>query len=366
MKIIEIELYLANIKLKEPFRIAIAEIKEARSLFVKIKTDEGLYGFGEANPVWRITGETQGTDLAAAQDLAKLLLGKNPISLEQRLKEMDAYLVHNSTIKSAFDMALYDIAAKAAGLPLYLFLGGSRREIETDMTVGLGDADYMAEKAGKFVEEGFRIIKIKLGTQAEEDIKRVEKIRSRVGEEVLLRVDANQGWDYREGLKALQGIHPYKIQFCEQPVPYWNLEDMKRLREASPVPITADESLFDHHDAFRLASLGCCDYFNIKLAKSGGINKALKIAAVAEAAGISCMVGCMSESRLGLTAAAHLAAARSCIKFADLDGALMLQEDPVAGGITYRGGIIELPEEPGLGAEIDPAFLDKCERLVVR
>jgi L-alanine-DL-glutamate epimerase-like enolase superfamily enzyme len=128
-----------------------------------------------------------------------------------------------------------------------------------------------------------------------------------------------------------------------------------------PTPIMADESVFDHHDAFKLTAGGCCDYLNIKLAKSGGIHTALKINAIAEAAGARCMLGCMMETRLGLTAAAHLVSARPNIRYADLDGHLQLEEDPVIGGATWNGSTIMLPDEPGIGAEIDAAFLERCE-----
>ncbi len=366
MKITEIEIFKGSIKLKEPFRIAIAEIPSAKSIFVKIKTDQGLYGIGEANPIWSITGETQEIAFAAAVDLARFLIGKNPLQIEARLSELDAFLVHNSTIKSAFDMALHDLLGKTVELPLYELLGGEKRIIYTDMTVGIADPDYMAEKALQYKKAGFGIIKVKLGTEADKDILRIAKIRKAIGKNVKLRIDANQGWNFPEALKVLKALEPFEIEFCEQPVPHWNFQDMKRLREKVSIPIMADESLFDHHDALRLAAEGCCDYFNVKLAKSGGINKALKIIAIAEAAGIDCMLGSMTETRLGLTAAAHLAAARPIVKFVDLDGYYMLGEDPVTGGTTYNAGEIKLPNEPGLGADIDPAFLKNCESVVVR
>ena len=152
---------------------------------------------------------------------------------------------------------------------------------------------------------------------------------------------------------------------CEQPIARWNLDGFRRLRERVSIPIMADESVFDHHDAFKLTAGGCCDYLNIKLAKSAGIHTALKINAVAEACGVACMVGCMMETRLGLTAAAHLVSARPNIRYADLDGHLQLKEDPIVGGASWDGGTITLPDEPGIGAEVDPTFLERCERSVV-
>jgi L-alanine-DL-glutamate epimerase-like enolase superfamily enzyme len=365
LKITNIEIYKSDIPLKEPFRIAIMEITDAQSVIIKINTDEGLYGLGEANPTWRITGETQSINLAGAMDLGRLLLNKDPLDIEERMREIDGFLVHNSTLRSAFDMALYDLLGKAAELPLYAVLGGGKRSFWTDNTIGLASPEHMAEKAVQYKNEGFQAIKIKLGTTKKEDIQRVKRVREAIGEDLPIRIDANQGWDYKTAVNVLQTLESEGIEYCEQPVAYWDYENMRRIRERSSIGIMADESLFDHHDAFKLAAMGCCDYFNIKLAKSGGIHTALKINAVAESAGIICMVGCMVETRLGLSAAAHLVSARPNIRYADLDGYLFLKEDPVIGGARYDVGQITLPDAPGHGADIDPDFLKRYECVVV-
>lgn len=366
LKITSIDIYKADIEFKEPFRIAIMELTSARSLFIKINIDEGLYGLGEANPTWGITGETQSINLAGASELAKLLLNKDPLNIEERMREIDKFLVHNSTLRSAFDMALYDILGKAAGLPLYAVLSGGKRSFFTDNTIGIADADYMAKKAVDYKNQGFKAIKVKLGTTEKEDIERIKKIRKAIGDDLPIRIDANQGWDYKTAVNILQALESMGIEYCEQPIACWDYENMRRIRGHTSIAIMADESLFDHHDAFKLASMGCCDYFNIKLAKSGGIHTALKINAIAESVGIRCMVGCMTETRLGLTAAAHLVSARSNIKYADLDGYLMLKEDPVIGGAQYNVGEINLLDTPGHGADIDPAFLKHCESITVK
>lgn len=364
VKISSIEIYKCDIPLKEPFRIAIMEITDAQSVLIKINTNEGLYGLGEANPTWRITGETQSINLAGAADLCKLLANKDPLNIEERMREIDGFLVHNSTLRSAVDMALYDLLGKVAELPLFAVLGGGKRSFWTDNTIGLAEPENMAEKAVQYKSEGFQAIKVKLGTTREEDIKRVKKIREAIGDGLPIRIDANQGWDYKTAANVLQALESEGIEYCEQPVAYWDYENMRRIREKTSIGIMADESLFDHHDAFKLAATGCCDYFNIKLAKSGGIHTALKINAVAESAGIICMVGCMLETRLGLTAAAHLVSARPNIRYADLDGYLFLKEDPVIGGARYDAGQITLPDVPGHGADIDPDFLNRCERIL--
>jgi len=366
LRISSIDIYKSDIELKEPFRIAIMEIGNANSLFIRINTDQGLYGFGEANPTWGITGETQAISLAGARDLAKLILGKDPLDIETRMREIDRFLVRNSTLRSAFDMALYDILGKAAELPLYALIGGGKRSFWTDNTIGLADPDTMAKKAVDYKNQGFRAIKVKLGTAADQDIERIQKIREAIGDGLPIRIDANQGWDYKTAVTVLKALEPLGIEYCEQPIAFWDYENMRRIRQNTSIAIMADESLFDHHDAFKLASMGCCDYFNIKLAKAGGLHTALKINAIAEGAGIPCMVGCMMETRLGLSAAAHLVSARPNIRYADLDGYLALKDDPIIGGAQYNIGEITLPERPGHGADVDLDYLQRCECLSVK
>jgi len=359
-----VEIYKLNIARQTQFRIAIGVFDTVQNILVRIHASDGRYGLGEGAPLPFLCGETQATAFEASKELAGLLIGRDPYAIETRMQELGSYLVHNTTARSAFDMALYDLLAKRAGLPLYALLGGEKRSFYTDETIGIDTPEAMAEEALDAKKRGFVAIKVKLGTGWPGDVARIQAIRDAVGEEPLLRIDANQGWDPVTAEQILQELARFDIQYCEEPVAHWNNEALRRVRDKSPIPIMADESLFDHHDAFRLASMGACDYFNIKLAKSGGIHTALKINAVAEAAGIQCMVGCMSETRLGLTAAAHLVSARPNIAFADLDSAFG-KTDVVEGGITYDGGDITLPNTPGHGADIKPEFLESLESCTI-
>jgi len=263
-------------------------------------------------------------------------------------------------------MALFDIAAKLDGKPLYKFLGGQKKELETDLTIGIGQADEMAATAAKFKADGVTMIKIKLGKEAKTDIERVRKIREAVGAGIKLRIDANQGWNFEDASFVLQSISPYDIQFCEQPMRSWNDHLLPRLRKISPIPIMADESVFDHHDAERLINAGACAYVNIKFAKSGGILEAAKINEVCEHHGIACMMGGMLESRVALSAFAHFATAKENVLFYDMDTCLLGHlEDPVKDGVKFNGYFLELPELPGVGADVDDAFLKNCEKVVI-
>lgn len=363
----KIEIIELNIALKEPITISLGTFSLAENIIVKIYASNGLIGIGEASPEINIAGETMKAGIEHAKLLAASIKGKDPLAIEDRLGDMDRTIQGNFTIKGAFDMALYDLLAKEAGLPLYQLLGGGNtREIYTDMTVYLGSPEKMARQALEYKKDGFPTIKVKLGTSFSEDIERIRSIREAIGLELPIRIDANQGWDTVTAIKTLKALEPYNIEYCEEPIAHWNNTDLRRVRDHSPIPIMADESVFDHKDAFRLASMGACDYFNIKFAKSGGIHNAIKINAIAEAAGIKTQVGCMSESRYALSALCHFVAAKNNVVYFDVDSSLSHSEDPVIGGIQYKGkGKWELPDTPGIGADFDPAFIDKMKKVSI-
>lgn len=353
----------------EPFIIATETSTVAQNTFIRIHADSGLVGMGECSAFPMLVGETQGTCFEVAREFARILKGKDPLDIPARMGELHAFLAFNTTIKSAFDMALHDLAAKAAGAPLYRFLGGEKRDIETDLTMGIDTPERMAEKAKAFVSKGVRTIKVKLGKrdrQGKEDVERIRGIRAAVGDGINLRIDANQGWDFDTAEKTLAALARFRIEFCEQPIHHDFDHLLPALRKISPIPIMGDESVFNRYDAIRLIEAGAIDAVNIKLAKSGGILEAREIVSTAARYGIPCMLGGMLESRLALTAKVHLALSHLNFRWYDLDTCLLGQlEDPVIGGARYRGFHLEVGEEPGLAADIDPAFLERCESTEV-
>lgn len=365
MKITHTDIYKFSIPM-DPFTIATGTSYFAQNIFLRIHTDSGIYGVGEGCAVSFITGETQETCYVMAKDFAQLWKDKDPLEIEARLSELNSFTAFNSTIKSAFDMALYDISAKNANLPLYAFLGGTKRTLESDITVGIDAPEVMAEKATEFRKSGAGIIKVKLGKKASDDIERIKQIRQAVGEEMVLRVDANQGWTYDDALKVLRAISEYNIEFCEQPMRRFNDHLMPDMHKHSPIPIMADESVFDHHDAERLIRTKGCRYVNIKFAKSGGIHEALKVNEVCRANQIACMMGGMLESRVALTAFAHFASALPNIRFYDMDTCLIGHKiDPVTGGVKYDKYNLTIPDGIGIGADADDDFLQTCEKITV-
>lgn len=349
-----------------PFRIATGTMHYAQNTFIRIYTNEGIYGVGECSAFPMITGETQATCFEMAKDFAAIWKGKDALQIEERMNELDDYAAGNPTAKSAFDMALYDIAAKAANEPLYYYLGGRKKQMETDLTIGIAEPYRMAQTAIDYKNKGVRIIKIKLGSNAPDDVDRVKQIREAVGDDVTLRIDANQGWDEASAIYALTAMAQYDIQFCEQPMRSWNDDKLPALKKLSPIPIMADESVYTHHDALRLAEADACTYINIKLAKSGGITEATDINAVATQYHIPCMMGGMLESRIALSAFAHFATVHDNIIFYDMDTCMIGHKaDPVTGGVRYDGYLITVPDTPGIGADADEAFLQQCEKITV-
>lgn len=349
-----------------PFTIATGTMHFAQNTFIRVHTDAGIYGAGECSAFPMIAGETQATCFEMAKEFAALWKNKDASAIDERLQELHWFTAFNSTIKSAFDMALYDLAAKAAGQPLYRFLGGRYKEPETDLTIGIDTPENMAATAQQYVQQGVRIIKIKLGKEPKQDVERVRMIREAVGPDIQLRIDANQGWNYEEALYALTAMAPFHIQFCEQPMRRWNDHQLPELVKHSPIKIMADESVFDHHDAERLIRAKACDYVNIKFSKSGGISEAQKIHDVCVANQVPCMLGGMLESRIALSAAVHFALAHDNIIFYDMDTCLMGHKtDPVTGGVQYKGYHLQIPDTPGIGADADDVFLSTLEKVTI-
>jgi L-alanine-DL-glutamate epimerase-like enolase superfamily enzyme len=367
LRIRQVELYKLFIPLKEPFIISLGPIPNAENVLVIIHTEEGITGYGECSPFMSINGESMDTCFVVGQYFAKLFKGKNALDIEQRVQEMDRLIYGNNSIKSAFDMALYDIASKNAGVPLYNFLGGNTsKPIVTDYTVSIGEPQKMAADAVKIMQEGYPAIKVKLGKNGKTDVERIRAIRAAVGNEIPLRIDANQGWGVDEAIATLQSLAQFDIQHCEEPIPRWAFMQLPKVRNESPIPIMSDESCGDEHDTERLIELKACDLMNIKLGKSGGIYKALKMVKLAEAADIHLQVGAFMESRLAMTAFAHFSLCSPIIQHFDFDTCLMFSEDPITGGIQYKkNGVIEVPEVAGLGASVDQEWLDRLENARV-
>jgi L-Ala-D/L-Glu epimerase len=363
MTIKDVEIYAFDLPLVAPFRISIGEMKAANDVLVRVRTDSGLVGIGEACPFPPITGETQATNIAAAKAIRDMLIGKDPLAIDAILRLIGPIVHSNPSMVAAFEMACFDILGQAAGLPLYRLFGGDKSTFESDITTGIDTPAAMAAGVRKHAALGYKTLKVKIGLDPDEDYERLRAVRQAIGDDIALRIDANQGYTVPQAIYALKKIEPLRIQLVEQPVKASDISGLRTVRSESPIPIMADESLFLPADALKLIGAEACDYMNIKVMKAGGILNSIRIAHIADAANMRCMVGCMLESRIALTAAAHVVASQGNIVFADLDGNAEHTADPVVGGMTTKAGIVTMPETPGLGCDIDPAFLKKMAKV---
>ena len=347
MIITDIQFHVTSFRFEEPMKVAFATIVDMDSCIVKVITDEGIVGCGEQNVgfIVRVAASAY-LKLPPQQKYAVA----RAIGAIHRV--MDKLYTGNGAVKAGIDIACYDIAAKAAGVPLYKYLGGDNPYIHSDVTIGIDTPERMAAKALEWVGKGFDILKVKLGEDVRTDAERMYAIHEAVGSKVRLRVDANQGWTVKETLWISQKLDAIGVELIEQPVAASDFEGMREIRDRSSLLIAADESCHGIQDAMRLASMRAADVINIKLMKCGGIYPAIKIAAICEAAGLSCMIGCMGESTLGNLAGMHLAAALDIIREVDLDAIYILAQEKVRGGFDHRGGKAILWETPGIGCKV--------------
>ena len=292
-----------------------------------------------------------------------MIIGKDPLAIDDLVRLIGPIVHSNPSAVAAFDMAFFDILGKVAGLPLFRLLGGTKSVFETDITTSLDTLEKMTAEAKGYADKGYKTLKVKVGLDPDGDFARLEAIRSAVGPKVAIRIDANQGWTVPQAIYGLRKMAPLAIQFCEQPVLASDTAGLSAVRAQSPISIMADEALFGPADAVKLIRAGACDSFNIKVMKAGGLLNSIRIAHIADAANMRCMVGCMLETRLALTAAAHVVASQANIVYADLDGNSEHVEDPIVDGMTVKAGTLTLPEKPGLGCDVDPAFVKKLRKL---
>lgn len=352
MRIRNIKIQEVSIPLITPFKTALRTVNAIEDIVIMIETDTGEVGYGEAPPTAVITGDTKGSIVTAIRDfIAPSILGMDIEDLDGIMKRLHTCILKNTSAKAAVDMAVYDLYAKNLKRPLYKVLGGNKTQIETDLTISLNETKEMIEDSLKAINKGFHILKIKVGNEGFKDVERIAAIRKAVGQEVILRVDANQGWQPKEAVRIIRAMEDkgLNIDLVEQPVNAHDLHGMKFITASVDTPILADESVFSAEDAVKIILEHAADLINIKLMKTGGIYEALKICAIAETYQVECMIGCMLESKIAVSAAAHLAAAKGIITRADLDGSSLCLVDPYVGGPEYLGNLIRMTQSHGIG-----------------
>jgi len=351
MKITDIRLGMISVPLIVPFKTALRSVNSIEDVVVEIHTDTGHVGYGEAPPTGVITGDTTGAIIGAINDhIKKVLMGREVDDFENAVKAVNGSIVGNTSAKAAVDMALWDLYGQLYGIPVYKMLGGSRKTIETDITISVNSPEEMARDAATAVKRGYNCLKVKVGINPGLDVARLSAVRE-AAPDVLIRIDANQAWTPKQAVRILNQMQEkgLDIEFVEQPVKGHDLEGLRYVTQNSYVPVMADESVFSPLDALKIMQMDAADLINIKLMKCGGITSALQIISAAEVYGKECMIGCMLEAKISVNAAVHLACAKQIITKVDLDGPVLCSEDPITGGAVFEGKDITVSNEPGLG-----------------
>lgn len=364
MEITKVEAFPVYIPVQIAFSTSLGATPPKRKhVVVVVQTDEGITGIGEAAPSPTYHEESQESILHSIREYyGPALVGEDPFNLENILEKAHRTLVGNPYALAAIDFALHDIMGKKTGLPACKLLGGRYRErIPVVWVISLSTKlEDMAKEAVEAVQKGFKTLKIKVGVDPKQDLKRVATVREAVGEAAEIRVDANQGWTPDQAIKTIKKLERYDLQLVEQPVPGWDLEGMARITKAIDTPIMADESMFSPQTALRIIRMEAADILNIKIMKPGGLYNSKKVAMIAEAADIPCLVGSMLEMGIGTAAGAHFAAANRIVKYpCEMIGPAYFGADVIREDMKPKKGYVDVPKKPGLGVELDYDMLRK-------
>ena len=358
MRIVRVETFLLDLPLPHPQKRAFGTFDRENHTIIRLTTDQGLEGLGEAaacgGPNWS-EDCAEAVKVVVDRFLAPLILDEDPFRIEYLLRKMDAAVKGNRFAKAAIESALLDILAKSLGVPLYMLLGGLYRDrLPITWLLNTDDVPAALDEAEKWLARGVRIFKLKVGAgDPDTEIEAVLKIAKALDGRATVRVDANGGWNIVTALRVIphwQGM----VEYVEQPLPREDVEGMARLVRSCPVPIAADESLFTVGDALRIVKERAADVFLLKLGKAGGILACKRQAAIAEAAGIPCVISTMIDSSIATSAALHFGLSTPIVTHgSELLGPLFLMDDLVEDPVRYEGGDLVAPTKPGLGVSLD-------------
>jgi L-Ala-D/L-Glu epimerase len=353
MKIKNLKVWSADLGNTKPYTIAFKTVDQVRNAFVEITLQNGVTGIGSGNPSEYVVGENLNQTLEALQESnLQFLVGRDIREFHQLTFEVWKKFPKNPAARAALDIALHDVFTKFLDIPLVKFLGQKIQTLPTSNTIGIKNVEETVKEAGEYIQAGFKVLKVKLGKDLAEDIERLVKIRERFGKEVIIRIDANQGYSVDQTLEFYNKTQPLNIELIEQPLPAKAIKEMKSLPDEIKAKIAADESLISPKDAIELIKPPrASGIFNIKLMKCGGVNQGLKIADIAAQEGVDLFWGCNDESIVSITAALHAAFSCTNTKYIDLDGSLDLGRDEVKGGFILKDGYMYCSEKPGLGVE---------------
>lgn len=353
MKIKSIQVCKEDLELTRPYTIAYKTVDSVSNCIVAVETDSGKIGYGAANPSKHVVGvDVDDTVASLSEENIEWLIGSDIREMQQLVYEVQQRFSGQPGACAALDIALHDLFAQHLGVPLVKFLGQKHRSLPTSITIGIKNTEETLAEADEYVGRGFKILKVKLGKSMAEDIERLKKLRERVGKDIVIRVDANQGYSMLQLEDFYYSTFSPDLELIEQPLPVDESEDYRRLPTEIKNMVALDETLVNPQDAYRMTCTPkAAGIFNIKLMKCGGIGHAREIANIAKNAQVDLMWGCNDESRISITAALHLALATSNTKYLDLDGSLDLARDVVNGGFELKDGMMSLTDQPGLGVK---------------
>lgn len=353
-RIEQVTCHRVSVPLHTPFVTALRRTTTTDSLLVQVTDSDGFSGWGEAPQVWRVTGDSvAGSQACVEGPLSVVLTGADPDDLVELADRVRRSVARNLAAKAAVDVALHDLAARRLAVSLPRLLGTTTLRVPTDVTLSAGAAADLAGVATARAEDGFGVLKMKVGTDPASDVDRVLAVRSAVGPDVALRLDANQGWSPKDAVRVVRTLEDAgaAVELVEQPVPAEDLAGLAWVTERVATPVMADEAVYGVRDLLQVIERRAADMVNVKLAKCGGIGPARTLLEVARAHDMGTIVGSMMETHVGVGAAASLAAALGTTAVADLDAAWWSQRSPVRGGLGYEGATVVLPDAPGLGVE---------------
>ncbi len=343
-RIIDVKIYRVKVPLREIFKIATGSRVDYEGIIIEINTEKGFTGFGEAVPVPYVLKETVPQVSDFLKEFSAFLMGKNPLERGSILRKLNTVSAPHSA-KTAVDMALFDIEGKIAGMPVYQIFGEDSERILTSGTISIGSKEETLKSAEDLLKKGFKALKMKVGLNLREDIERVKLVRSIATEEKLY-LDANQGYTPDEAIEFAKNVAEFGISFIEQPVSADDISSLKTVKDNSPIPIMADESVKTVSDALTLLRADAVDYINVKLTKAGSITEGLRIADLTHLFGKKVMLGCMVGSPLLIAGSFSLYKAGQ-FDFADLDGFLTFYESPVYGGAYLENGFLKISSGNG-------------------
>jgi len=348
-KIKDINVWEADLGNTKPYTIAFKTVDQVRNAFVEITLDDGTIGIGSGNPSEYVVGENLSQCLEALkEENLTFLIGRDIREFQQLAYEVWKAFPENPAARAALDIALHDLFTKYLGVPLVRFLGQKIKSLPTSNTIGIKNVEETLKEAQDYIQQGFKILKVKLGKDLEEDIERVVRLREKFGSKVIIRIDANQGYTAGQTIDFYLRTKPLDIELIEQPLPAKAVAEMKSLPEEIKERIAADESLITPKDALELVKPPyAAGIFNIKLMKCGGVSQGLKIADIALHEGVDLFWGCNDESIVSITAALHAAFSCANTKYIDLDGSLDLGNDVVKGGFILKDGVMFCSDKPG-------------------